>query len=105
MKLVVILTACATLLNAVSAKAEDYQDLPQPGYIGAVTGDTEKDTFGYDAAYPSDLQIRFKSICEFGTVCPDTITTGALRSETAGGPAGHYFGSRTGDAEKDTFAH
>ena len=53
-----------------------------PSYIGTITGDPEKDSFGFVAA---DLILK-----PCATV---------LLSEEA-----RYVGSRTGDEEKDTFA-
>ena len=70
----------ATMLTA-AATAENLGS-PRPQYIGAVTGDPEKDSFGYIEA---DL-------------VQQPQTTVWLSAEA------HYVGLRTSDEEKDTFA-
>ncbi len=104
MRPLLILTTAALLFNG-AALAEDNDTLPKAAYVGTVTGNEEKDTYAFDPAEPSDLQVRFKSICEFGTQCPDQLTTGALQSPTADETGARYFGTVTGDPEKDTYAH
>ncbi len=105
MRPVFIISAAALLFaSSTAAVAEDNDSLPTAGYVGTMTGIEEKDTFGFDPNAPSDLQVRFKSICSFGAMCPDEITTGALQAPTNARDA-RYYGPVTGDPEKDTFAH
>lgn len=63
MRKLMILSATVLLASAGGAFAEDNADLLQPVSFGVITGDAEKDTVAYDAAAPSDLQIRFRNDC------------------------------------------
>lgn len=105
MRNILILTAVAILVNNTSAVAEDDGTLLAATYHGGITGEEEKDTFAFDPGIPSDLQIRFRSVCSFGPFCTDLITTGSVnRTETSAKP-GRFYGPVSGNEEKDTFAH
>ena len=97
MRAFLLITTAAFLAGNVAAIAEDKGKLPKAGYIGAVTGNEEKDTFAYNGTA--------SSTCDAGSQCPDAITTGAVQAATAGEATARYHGSHTGDAEKDTFAY
>lgn len=95
------LTAVSTIamLAFVSgATAEDNNDLLHPSYVGEVTGNPEKDTFGYDVNVPSDLWIRSSTACLGRSACADTTAEAESNSVPA-----VYLGEVTGDPEKDTF--
>lgn len=105
MRSILVLTAVAVLVNHTSAIAEDNESLLVASYHGAVSGNEEKNTFGYDPNIPSDLQFRFQTVCEPGPSCTDLITTGSIeRTENQAQP-GRFYGPVTGNGEKDTFAH
>lgn len=104
MRKILILTAVAVLVNHTAAIAEDNAALLSASYHGGVTGEEEKNTFGYDVNVSSDLQVRFKAVCSFGPSCTDLISTGSIAKSEGTSSPGSYHGAITGDDEKDTFA-
>ncbi len=104
MQNILVLTAIAVLANNTAAIAEDNGALLKAAYHGSVTGEEEKDTFGYNPNIPSDLQFRFRTVCALGRSCTDLITTGSVSKTQTAARSGIYYGSVTGNDEKDTFA-
>lgn len=105
MRNIVILTAVAVLVNHTSAVAEDNGALLAATYHGGISGEEEKNTFGYDPNVSSDLQIRFRTQQSPARSGTDLITTSSVeKTETTEQP-GRFYGPITGIDEKDTFAH
>jgi hypothetical protein len=100
-----MLSTVALLTSGTFAIAEDEEGLLVASYVGPVVGNAEKDTFGYDPNVPSDLQIRFRTICSLGPFCTDLIVTGAVDKPEGGARTAKYHGTITGNGEKDTFAY
>ncbi len=105
MRSILILTAVAVLVNHTSAIAENDEALLVATYHGGISGDEEKNTFGYDPNIPSDLQIRFRTVCSLEPSCTDLITTGAIEKTKTAALPGRFYGPVSGIDEKDTFAH
>ena len=81
MSKVVFAAACIALALPAGAASAHDRILRGPVYIGAITGDAEKDTFGYA---PGTFTLRLVPV---------------VLSDDA-----RYVGTRTGDEERDTFA-
>ncbi len=67
MRNVIVLATVCTMVAMPAAMAEDNAALLRASYMGAVTGDPEKDTVAYDLGQPSDLWVRFTPECFTGT--------------------------------------
>lgn len=63
----IIVATVVTMAGTPAAMAEDNATLLRASYMGAVTGDPEKDTVAYDLGQPSDLWVRFSPECFTGT--------------------------------------